>query len=185
MRRAIFLVALSLAGCPKLKGQKPAPSASATIVSAPVVDASAVQVDAGPPVPAVDPAVQANMEKAKEILADIQWMVHHGVTVNRKKPGDGDVTTKCEAIEGLKGAAGHNDPEMKKTIEEAEALCAFEVPLLTASEALDHLRGMPSQASRILTCDAARRDLDKARQVKPKDRKLLGLDAKRRQLCNR
>jgi len=179
------VLAVVLLGCPKGKGQKGAPSASATIVSAPIPDASVATAphDAGAAV--VDAGTHANIEKAKEMLADIQWMVHNGVTVNRKKPGDGDITTKCEAIENMKSSPGHNDPEMKKAIEDAEALCAFDVPLLTASEALDHLRGMPSQASRILTCDAAKRDLDKARQVKPKDRKLAGLDAKRHHLCNK
>jgi len=134
-------------------------------------------VDAG-----VDSGAHANVDRAKETLTDIQWMVSHKVTVNRKKPGDGDVTTKCEEMEKLKSSA---DPEMKKVVEEADALCAFDVPLLTASEALDHLQGMPSQASRILTCSAAGHDLDKARAVKPKDRKLAGLDARRRQLCSK
>lgn len=186
MKGCCLVLLLACAGCNKLRGQKPAPSASATIVSAPTTiplpqDAGAhAVVDAG-----VDSGAHANVERAKETLADIQWMVTHRVTVNRKKPGDGDITTKCEEIEKVKSSPAASDAEMKKVLEEAEAVCAFDVPLLTASEALDHLQGMPSQASRILTCSAAGHDLDKARAVKPKDRKLLGLDARRRQLCNK
>lgn len=154
--------------------------------------APVVAIDAGPPAPPppprIDPAVQQNavaLERAKADLADVQWLVAHNVTSNPAKP-DGEVASKCDAnaaaIAKLGPAA---PPELRETLEQTKALCAFDVPLVTAKEALDQLANVQSQASRRLSCNVARTELEKARQVKPRDIKLLRLDGRREPLCNK
>lgn len=176
-----LLVLASPGRCTRQK--KGAPDAS--------VDAGpAVVVDAGPPAPPpppkIDPVAVANaaaLERAKTDLADVQWMVAHNVTQNPAKP-DGEVASKCEANEVAEAKLTSATPaELRATLDQVKALCAFDVPLVTASEALDQLRNVQSQASRRLSCNVAKTELDKARLAKPRDVKLLRLDVRRESLC--
>lgn len=150
-----------------------------------------VVVDAGPPAPSpprIDPAVQANaiaLERARTDLADVQWLVAHNVTSNPART-DGEVASKCDANASAVAKLGPaSAPELRETLEQTRALCAFDVPLVTAKEALDQLANVQSQASRRLSCNVARTELEKARQVKPRDIKLLRLDGRREPLCNK
>lgn len=161
--------------------QKVAPDAA--------LDPVPVIVDAGPPPPPrVDPAVQANaiaLERARTDLGDVQWLVAHNVTSNPART-DGEVASKCDANASAVAKLGPTSPpELRETLEQTQALCAFDVPLVTAKEALDQLGNVQSQASRRLSCNVARTELEKARQVKPRDIKLLRLDARREPLCNK
>ncbi|MDF2697378.1 MAG: hypothetical protein K0S65_5761, partial [Labilithrix sp.] len=98
---------------------------------------------------------------------------------------EGDVATKCDAVDASRASLGAApDPELVKVLDEGAALCAFDVPLLTASESLDHLRGTPSQASRLLMCNVAAREIAKARAVRPNDPRVRSADGRRASLCN-
>ena len=113
-------------------------------------------------------------------------MVAHDVTMNPDAGGEGDASTKCNTAMGAQNALGpHPEPEVKNVLDEAVALCAFEIPVATAAEALAHLRFSPSQASRRLMCDVATRELDRARPIRPKDPHLRNVDARRVEACTK
>ncbi|MBX3209842.1 MAG: hypothetical protein KF764_32720 [Labilithrix sp.] len=111
-------------------------------------------------------------------------MVSKGVSVNRDKAGEGDVTTKCDALDAMRaGAGGDPDADLAAILDEGTSLCAFDVPLLTASEALDHLRGNPTQASRLLMCNVAQREIAKARAVRAGDPRVRSAEGRRATAC--
>jgi hypothetical protein len=117
-------------------------------------------------------ATAAAIERARRELSDLRWMIAHDVTVNRAKAGDGDASTKCDAaLTARKSLRPESEVELKKILDEMSALCAFDVPVVTAIEALDQLRYSPSQASRKLMCEVAARELERARAVRPGDRR--------------
>ncbi|MBX3213061.1 MAG: hypothetical protein KF850_13580 [Labilithrix sp.] len=129
-------------------------------------------------------ARSAATARARELVDDVRWMVAKGVTMNRDKAGEGDVTTKCDALEATRSGLGDApDPELVAVLDEGAALCAFDVPLLTASESLDHFRGNPTQASRLLMCNVAEREIAKARAIRPGDPRVLRADARRLGAC--
>jgi hypothetical protein len=126
----------------------------------------------------------AAVDRAKQLVADIRWMISKGVTVNPAKAGEGDVATKCDAVESTRAGLGsHPDPELVEILDDGAGLCAFDVPLLTASESLDHLRGSPSQASRLLMCTVATREIAKARAVRPNDPRVRRTEGRRATAC--
>ena len=169
-------------------------SAAATLSSAPTSTASsaaaatAAGATASAPAAASAAAIAARaaaVARAKELVADVRWMIDEGVTVNRAKAGEGDVATKCDGIESMRSSMGRDpDPELVKVLDEGTGLCAFDVPLLTASESLDHLRGTPSQASRLLVCNVAAREIAKARAVRANDPRVRSVEARRGSLCH-
>jgi hypothetical protein len=145
------------------------------------VDASAhdATLDAARHDAGVDAA--AALGRARGLLEDIRWMCAHRASVNPAKAGEGDVSSKCDAVERMRST--EIAPEATHVLDEAAALCAFDVPLLTASEALDHLKFGTSQASKALMCGVARREIDKARAVKARDARIFALDARRANAC--
>lgn len=191
----IALPIASLTACDKITGKdkaraaasaSAAAAASAAALAASQAAAASASAAAAAAASAQAAANAAAIEKAKNLVADLKWMIAHNVTQNPAKAGEGDASTKCNAVEtSQKALTPATDPELKKHIEEAVALCAFDIPLTTAIEALDHLRFTPSQASRRLMCDVALKELEKARAVKPKDTKLRGVDARRKETCLR
>lgn len=127
----------------------------------------------------------AALEKVRQAVDDLKWMVAHHVTQNPASAGEGDASTRCSTIESsAKTLAPDASVELKKAVDEGVALCAFDVPITTAIEALDHLRVSPSQASRRLMCDVATKEIDKARVVRPKDVRVRTADARRRDSCH-
>jgi hypothetical protein len=186
------LMVLALLVTPGVCAKKPArgDAGPVTIASA----AASTVVDAGPSpaelaraaAAAAEASRAAAVEKAKTLVADVRWMVTKGVTMNPAKGGEGDVTTKCDALDTTRAGLGaHPDPELVTVLDEGATLCAFDVPLLTANESLDHLRGTPSQASRLLMCDVAAREIGKARAVHANDMKVHRADARRATLCTK
>lgn len=136
------------------------PSATAPVVVVPP------PVDAGPP-----PATRAEIDRAKNWLADIQLLVAKQVTTSPElASGEGEINTICDAVTAQRPKT--TDPEVAATLDQALALCAFDVPLLVANEALDHLKTSTSQASVRLMCEVSAKEIAKARAVKPKDVKV-------------
>jgi hypothetical protein len=177
----LFVVA-GRPSCPRRTAPPPAPSASASVFAA------QPPPDAGPP-PVVDagpsPATLQAIERSRQWLEDLRWSVEHKTTVNPTKAGEGDADTKCDAVAAARdGLTEASDPAYRKNLDDAAALCAFDIPLVRAHEALDRLRFSPSQASHLLQCNVAGRELDKARAVKPRDGLLRQLDARRANLCH-
>jgi hypothetical protein len=184
MALGLFVVA-GRPSCPRKTPAPPDASASAT--------ASVVVALAPPPPPAPTPIVDAGpspatlqaIERSQQWLDDLRWSVEHKSTVNPKKAGEGDADSKCDAVAAAReGLTDDADPTYQKNLDDAAALCAFDIPLVRAHEALDRLGYTPSQASRLLQCNVSRRELDKARAVKPHDRLLLQLDARRANVCH-
>ena len=142
--------------------------------------AEGASVDAAPVATVVQDAgvdAEAARERAAALLADIRWMVSKGVTTNPAKAGEGDLASKCDSVEPMRAA--HPDP----ALDEARALCAFDVPLVTANEAIARLHMSPSQASRRLHCDVASREIARARAVKPNDARVRKAEAQRIEAC--
>lgn len=157
---------------------------TATVTSAPSPAASTSETAAAAAASAA--ARSAAVGRATQAVDDIRWMISKGVTVNREKAGEGDVATKCDAVESMRASSARDpDPEFLKVLDEGASLCAFDVPLLTASESLDHLRGTPSQASRLLMCNVAAREIAKARAVRPNDPRVRSAEARRIATCNK
>jgi hypothetical protein len=178
VRRRWVLLVLVVAGCKLARRFGADAGHDASIVDAGAQDARS-EPDAAPHDAGIDAA--AALGRAQSLLEDIRWMCAHRVSMNPSKAGEGDVSSKCDAVESAR--AKENPPEVARTLEDAEALCAFDVPLLNASEALDHLRFGTSQASKALMCGIAKRELDRARTVRARDARLFALDARRATAC--
>jgi len=158
--------------------------------AAPVVTAVATAASAAIPTtiaPAPSPANAAEhaaFEQAKRSLADIEGMVARNAVKDPAHPGEDDVRARCEAIEATTPKlAGRDDAETKAFLEQLKKTCSLDVPLLTATEALDQLRFASSQASRRLVCNLAEKDLAKARAYKPNDKRVRALDGRFKSAC--
>jgi hypothetical protein len=154
---AVFvLLPAVLADCPLKKKSDPKPEASAAPAasSAPPVTSATVPAAPAGPKPS---------EKTAAQLADIKATI--AKDAKTKKSGN-DVQVVCDALENEKAA----DPEHKKLLDEAKDLCAYDVPLYVATEALDQMGKTPSQASVLLSCKVASRELAKAKAAKPNDK---------------
>jgi hypothetical protein len=162
MARALAVVILLpavLTACPKKKGNTgPDASANAAVSSAPPVT-SATMTAAATPTPSGPKA----SEKAASLLADVKATI--AKDAKTKKSGN-DVQVVCDALENEKVV----DAEHKQIVDEAKELCAFDVPLYIATEALDQMGKTPSQASVLLSCKVASRELAKAKAAKPNDK---------------
>jgi hypothetical protein len=182
--RPAFLVGVALiaAGCSGLRKKHAGGDGGAADAAATAADAGAASfhvADAAPPADAGH-ASDAGRERARQVLADLKWMIAHKTT-SPANAGEGDAVSKCDAVAA--SHAGEADPEVQALLDEAAALCAFDVPLVTANEALDQLRFTPSQASRLLGCNVAQRETDRARAVHPRDARVRQADARRASLC--
>lgn len=180
------LLATFVAACSKDRdaSARGAPDGSAAAATSSEIAAAKLEAAAAAASAAVAKQAAANaaaLERAKGILADIRWMVSKGVTVHPSKSGDGDLGTQCDTIAATRNPSA--SAELTAVLDEAKELCAFDVPLLTASEALERHGISPSQASRLLMCSVAEREIAKARQVHAADPRVRRLDARRIEAC--
>lgn len=148
-------------------------------------------VDAGPPAPVVTAPVvvipdaaapnaarAAEIERAKGWLADLKFLLANKQTTSPQLvSGEGDATAICDAATAARPKT--TDPEVAAALDEALPLCAFDVPLLVANEALDHLKTSTSQASVRLMCTVSAKEIAKAKAVKPKDPKVVQAERRR------
>lgn len=169
---ALLCAALALAGCSSKKkdvisfadAAPPVPTVSTPIVVVPPV---------GP-----TPSARAELDRAKGWLADLKFLLSNKITTSPQLiSGEGDAASICDAVAVARPKATGAD--LVATLDEAGALCAFDVPLLVANEALDHLKTSTSQASVRLMCTVSAKEIAKARAVKPKDPKVLQADRRR------
>lgn len=164
MARALAVLVILpavLADCPlkKKHDAKPEASAAPSASAPPVTSVTTAAVTAS-----ASPAAAAKaVEKATKELADIKATI--AKDAKTKKPGN-DVQVVCDALENEKSL----DAEHKKILDEAKDLCAYDVPLYIATEALDQMGKTPSQASVLLSCKVASRELAKAKAAKPNDK---------------
>jgi hypothetical protein len=192
-RRSVSLATVTLAlvvtlGRPACLRKGGAPATVDAGPATPSVAAPATSAAPPPPVPDAGSGAAATsaaaIERSKRWLGDLRWMVDHKVTVNPDKAGEGDAASKCDAVEEASSGLGNDaDAAYRKNLEDAAELCAFDVPLVTAREALDRLAFSPSQASRLLQCNVARREIGIARAKRPNDPRARQLEARRVNLC--
>jgi hypothetical protein len=177
-------------GC-RFRREAPAPVASVPPTFVPMMPAPS-SGDASTPVNAnasvsTSPNTAA-LDRSRQWLEAIRWTVEHKATVNPDRAGEGDAASQCDAVADARAGVGSDaDAAYRNNLDDAAGLCAFDVRLVTASEALDRLRYSPSQASRLLQCNVARREIEEARKVSeqhPKDARLRQLDARRGSLCH-
>jgi len=129
-------------------------------------------------------ADRAAFTKTKELVADLEGLVKKSALTHADRPDEPDATTKCASNEDArKKLALAADPEAKKVAIEAERLCSLDVPVISADKALKQLAGSSSQASHLLMCGLAKKDIDRARATKASDRRVRDLDARFAQAC--
>jgi hypothetical protein len=168
---ATSLLLLSLPNvCTRLRKSE-APDASAFVDAAPP-DAGAIIIQDA----AADAAAAARV-RAQALLADIRWMIDKGVSTNPAKAGEGDLASKCSTVESMRAS------QRLRELDDAAALCAFDVPLVHAGEAMRQLHYSPSQASRRLQCDVASREIARARAARPSDPRVRKAEAQRIEAC--
>lgn len=169
-RFALFCLVL---GCGARKKPEPSPADAAASVSTPVVVVPPA-ASSGP-----SPAVRAaELERAKGWLADLKFLLASKTTTSKEVvSGEGDATAICDAAVAARPKA--TDPELAAVLDECGQLCAFDVPLLVANEALDHLKTSTSQASVRLMCTVSAKEIAKAKALKPKDPKVRDVERRR------
>lgn len=129
-------------------------------------------------------ADRAAFTQTKELVADIESLVKKGALTHADRPDEPDATTKCASNEDTrKKLAGAADPEAKKVAADAERLCSLDVPIISADRALKQLAGSSSQASHLLMCGLAQKDIGKARSTKASDPRVRDLDGRFSRAC--
>lgn len=199
-RRASFrLLALALAlsactSCKLLKRNKggpdagagPAVSGVATASSAALAPTTPPPVVTAPP-PPVDPNAmpateRAALEKAKQQLTEIQSLLNHGK--DQPKPAESDLKSRCEEIETVRTTVEkRTEADVKPFVDASKQTCSFDVPLYSANNALDQMRFSASQASKLLVCKVAERDIAKARTLKPNHMKVRNTEIRFNSVC--
>ena len=201
-RRASFrllTVALALLACTSCKllkrnkggpdaGAGPAVSGVATSSSAgiPTATTPPPPVVTAPP-PPVDPnampaAERAALEKAKQQLTEIQALLNHGK--DQPKPAESDLKSRCEEVETVRATVEkRTEPDVKPFVDSSKQVCSFDVPLFSANNALNQMRFSASQASKLLVCKVAERDIGKARALKPNHIKVRNTEIRFNSVC--
>lgn len=187
----VIAVGFGGAGCKKKKAAPLGPATSSATTQGAALAASGsaplpAAASAAPspaPVDTVAAADRAALALTKDAVRDLKAMVKLGSPTNPDKP-DEDANMKCASIDGARSRVeALADPEAKPLLAEAERLCALDVPLMNADQALKQATLSPSQASRALMCGLAAKDLDKARRVKADDRRVHDIDARLTRAC--
>jgi len=193
---AVALVLVCVAGCGKLgrlrKSDKAHEGGVASATPATATPSATATATAAKPPPTVTAppdgmtsAERATFETVKRSLADVQALVAKQTAKDAARSGEPDAKTKCESIdEARPRLASVASAEVKQVLETAQRVCGFDVPLLTAADALDQLRFPASQASRRLMCNIAEQEIAKARKVKASDRRVHTLDDRYRRTCH-
>lgn len=202
---AIALALLACASCKLGKRGKGAPDASApaqmpngsplvpgvaTASSAAIPAATTAEppptvVTPPPPPPdpnALSPTERATLDKAKQQLTEVQGLLsNHG----KDKPAESDLKSRCEEIETARAQVEKkNDADVKPFVDASKQTCSFDVPLFSANNALDQMRFSASQASKLLVCKVAERDIAKARSLKPNHFKVRSAETRFHSVCH-
>jgi len=202
-RASLRLLTLALAlsactSCKLLKRNKGGPDAGAdgTAASGVATASSAtltpVPVNTPPPPvtappPPVDPnampaSERAALEKAKQQLTEIQGLLNHGK--DQPKPAESDLKSRCEEVETVRTTVEKRaEPDVKPFVDASKQTCSFDVPLYSANNALDQMRFSASQASKLLVCKVAERDIAKARTLKPNHMKVRNTEIRFNSVC--
>jgi hypothetical protein len=175
MRRAIFV----LAGVSLLR---PLPCAKKATIADASTDAPSVAASTPPPPP---PPPDPSLETAKAAFSAVEWDVAHGVLKDKTKTGEPDAIAQCATLDELRPRLESKpEPEVKNLLAESKRLCAYDVPILSATETLRQVTISPSQASRRLMCKYAQKDIAKAKSTKPDDRKVRELESRWVKTCS-
>jgi hypothetical protein len=164
-------------------GEGAAASASAAAAAASAASAAAAA--------SASASDRAALGRAEALVSDVAFCVKHQVMKDPAKTGAPDVVAKCAALDAERPrlataearTLAHEAPEIDRMLDEATRLCAVDVPLLAASDALGQAELSPSQASRRMTCGFAEKDLAKARAAAPSDPRVRDLDARMKRMC--
>jgi len=137
-------------------------------------------VDAGP-----DPVVvarEAALKRATLWLAGLKFLVAVKKSNAKEVEGEGDAESICDAVKSARAKA--TDTEVAAKLDESLALCAFDIPLVYANEALDHLATASSQASVRLMCERSGQEIAKAKAVSKTDQRVRIAEARRAGRCH-
>lgn len=186
---ALVFVAAGPLACSKLPTKSKAAAAAASAAASLSAHRAQAEASAAAAASAAAEATllanAAAIERAKQLVTDLKWMAAHNVTQNPANAGEGDASTKCGTVASAQTSLGAaSSPDLRKILEEAASLCAFEIPIATATEAIEQLRFASSQASRRLHCDVAGREIERARSIRTKDARIRSLEARRREACH-
>ena len=183
-KRKPFPPAPQLLSSESVSGRATTQGASLDAGAIPVTVVTAAPVVPPPPADAMSPADRAAFEQIKAHLREIDALVKAGVVTNPAKPDEGDATMRCDEVESARPRLeALPDAEAKVLVLESKRLCSLEIPILSADKTLKQVTISPSQASRQLMCKYASKDIDKARAVKPGDRRVRDLDLRFTRSC--
>ncbi|MBX3227024.1 MAG: hypothetical protein KIT84_41255 [Labilithrix sp.] len=175
----IFLALALLAACKLAKRDAAGDAngdASPFSAFSPLPSASvAAVVDAGPSPAQV--AHEAALKRASLQLTALNHLVKIKKSNSKETAGEGDAESICDAVKEAR--AKTSDAEVAAKLDESAELCAFDIPLLYANEALDHLVTATSQASVRLMCERSADEIARARAAKPGDPKVRAAEYRR------
>ncbi len=169
-------------------GLVPVPMSPVTVVptGAATATATIAVITPGSLPDSMGAADRAAFVQTKDLITNLEPLVKKGLLTNPDKPDEPDATTKCTANEEARHKlALATDPEAKKVAADAQRLCSLDVPVVSADKALKQLAGSSSQASHLLMCGLAQKDLDKARAAQPRtgDRRVRDLEGRFARSC--
>lgn len=181
MRRWLVVLALAFPSpCSKSSPGGPADAADAA------ASASAIRAPSpspSPPSSSHSDADRQALARAKQSQGVIEALVARGSLSDPARPG-ADASLSCASFADQKPALEKmTDPEAKTVIETTSKLCAFDVPLLVASDSLNQLDRPRSPSSTLLFCKSAQREIARARSVDPRDVRVRRLERRWAALC--
>ena len=172
-------------GCGKITKRYLARARAAS--SADAGPAVQVAASAAVPVPLVPVAVappSPPKERRELVLLRGNVATLRQIVARGRSSESADAEAKCDELEApRKALRDETTPEVADLLAEASRVCGFDVPILATREALAQLDRPGSQASVMLSCRVASKQLEKARAAKPGDPALRTEDARYKQLC--
>ena len=121
------------------------------------------------------------MKRANLWLAGLKFLVAIKKSNAKEVEGEGDAESICDAVKSTR--AKTSDGEVAAKLDESVALCGFDIPLIYANEALDHLATASSQASVRLMCERSGQEIAKAKAVNRTDPRVRTAEVRRAGRC--
>lgn len=207
MRR--FALAVALLTLPRPCGPRAHRGDASTDAAAPAnagvgADGGGIVAPAPPPRPQGPSAADRRaIADAVAAWSELEPLLKRGLLTDKTKPGSGDATEKCERIDGVRPRlvllvgrldagtehlptqedGGTVEADLRGLLAASQRACSVDIPLLQAKEALDQATYPSSQASKLLACDLAQREIARARAAKAEERRLYPLDGRFNQTC--
>jgi cytochrome c oxidase cbb3-type subunit 3 len=128
------------------------------------------------------------VELAKEASASVISKVARGITRDPAKPDEGDLAMQCSVLErgtAIQRAHALGDAALKKTIDDARNVCAFDAHVIEGVEHVKAASESKSDPERAAMCDVAAKELETAKKVRADDPRTRDLAARLSKVCKK